>query len=439
MTLKLIQKIKYNEDEYKDIFRPAKGILTDVINNSFLKYNHNQLELMKEIYTTFNNSGITEKLIFKGGNVMNLINQNFMKYLQPAQQLLVIRFFKPFLKKSDNDFSIFIDPNIDNYDEYFTRLNMMAYDLLNKIRNNIKTNLSLYFNIFTLSKEQKKLIFDNAKNELTETELFGKVTKLKLNPINNQIILLDKAENYKSDINIYDYGKNKSFIYNSANFSLKFLDDNKNIIRFSLLRSKINFLINNSDNMAGELIDISFPHKQDYEMSKLNTKHKFDNYIKNNVFKGHTKDFTYYIVNNHYLVKDLYKILFETNKYPWLDNKYEKRIARLIYFIYLDYLNGRKVLLSQKTFNNMSNNFKQVIKSINNNKLYKNKIKVLNDITIATLKFIKDPNINLDDLEKYIKTLYYYIDAIEKINSDFIKIVTGKSALLDLDLFNLNI
>ena len=48
--LKLENIIPFKGYDYEDPDRPIKGLLTDFINDNFLKYNENSLKLIKLIY-----------------------------------------------------------------------------------------------------------------------------------------------------------------------------------------------------------------------------------------------------------------------------------------------------------------------------------------------------------------------------------------------------
>jgi len=114
---------------------------------------------------------------------------------------------------------------------------------------------------------------------------------------------------------------------------------------FNLLRVKLNFVSIFSENIirdkyryykynfGGELIDISIPNGDHYEL-----KGHFDNILDLIVkYKGINKleGLEFYSYSIIQMFEDLYYILAEQNKYPWIDSKYEKRIQRLFSLIML--------------------------------------------------------------------------------------------------------
>ena len=121
MSYKLIKKYNISDEEkYEDIDKNIKNILTDFVNENFLKYNENQLYLLDLIYTVLTPflKKYKLKLVYKGGNVMRLISNNLREYLSPIPNDIIYDVFRPFLQQSDNDFSIYINPNIKNYDKF---------------------------------------------------------------------------------------------------------------------------------------------------------------------------------------------------------------------------------------------------------------------------------------------------------------------------------
>ncbi len=91
---------------YDDPFKPHKDILTSFVNEQLLARNEHQIKLIKLIYKHF--GPFTEKydikLIFYGGNLMRLINNNIKLYLDPHTDEIIDKIFSNFVKKSDNDF-----------------------------------------------------------------------------------------------------------------------------------------------------------------------------------------------------------------------------------------------------------------------------------------------------------------------------------------------
>lgn len=438
--LKLIQTFK-KKDIYKDLNRPFKDILTDFVNETFLKYNYNEVRLLKLIYKTIqpalNKYGLL--LVFKGGNTMRLVNNNFIsKYFPKGSDEIIKNIFQPFLKQSDNDFTIYIDPNIINYDTFFKKINYLVLDKLDIIRDKIDKKPDYYFDIFNLKRTLQNKLFRTLKGKLNDISK-KKVNKVTLIETTDKEIYL--ANNNKTDIEVYENIKNgEHMFYNSINFSLEFKSNN-GITSFGLLRTKVNFEMNNKLNLGGELIDISFPTKYDTHYNKLNTKGKYDKFIKDNIIKINDKinKFNYNIVNLNYIIKDLLYVLFLQNKLPWDDRKYKKRMARMIYFIFLDDIDNKPI--SDNILKKIKKDFSNFIIFVSildksEHKINNKNIKLLIWNIKNIIKYIN--NDNKDDFINFLKECIYYSNIIINIIDEILKYQKGKVIIKD-DIFNLNV
>ena len=441
--LKLI-KIFKRKDVYEDLNRPLKNELTDFVNKTFLKYNHNEIALLKIIYKKIqpilNKYGLF--LVFKGGNTMRLVNNNVLKYFPPNSDDIIEKIFQPFLKQSDNDFSIYIYPNIKYYDSMFKRIVFKVFEKLNEIKNELYKHEKKYFNIFTLKKVLYNRLFKELKKELNKIANI-KIKNVNLNPSTDKEIYFTKKNDMNADIAVFENVSTNQYIYyNTANFALAFKSHNDNLISFTLLRMKINFEINDTLNLGGELIDISFPNKNDTEYGRLNTTAKYNTFIKENIKKVIDKKnkFTYYIININYMINDLENILFFQRYYPWEDVKYNKRLARLMYFIFLGEIDSKKI--SIQTIDQIRNDFE-----IFNNYLLTlkmDKCKKINNLNICVLikhinKLIyKLPKKEIENFIIFIKRLLFYSNVIISIINEIENYMQGEQKIKD-DLYDLNI
>ena len=130
-------------------------------------------------------------------------------------------------------------------------------------------------------------------------------------------------------------------LYISWNNSIDILKRGKFQLKFALVRMKINMkgFFKFPDgrygclNMGGEFIDVSIPHKdatetkpfyENYEdyVQKL----KIDVSSNDKLYPG--KIVTYNSYTLRYFIKDLHKMLYDEPIFPWMANKYEKRLFR---------------------------------------------------------------------------------------------------------------
>ena len=437
MDRKLISKIKQKSGEYVDVNREKKATLTDFVDNYFLTYNANQLKLMKLVYEGL--EPVMRKygtfLVFKGGNVMRMINKNIMEYLPPNADHLITDIFAPFLKQSDNDFTVFLNPNLHNYETIVRQLSLDIFFALDRIKKIMVGNLPFFFNLFNLSDQRIVEAFRELRGQLN--------TKyVKLAPHLDQEIIFSNPRNPKSDVLVYEIPKSLyHFIYNTLNFALEFKDIHDQTIKFYLCRSKVNFRLNHTNDISGELIDISIPHKDDFAIKQLSSTSVFQKFLENNIVREHNKEFNfdYYVINVHYIVHDLVNILFTQNISPWDANKYNKRLARLIYFIWIDAVNNESTL-SIQSLGSISRDYYRFIYQVQQLPLF--------------FPNNRNHNVNLQDLikrsselknntspqfEEYLGLLQQYAEAIIRITNTIIQFLSGKQNVDKNLLYQLNV
>lgn len=365
--------------------KPIKNILTDLVVNEYLKSNDKLCNFITFIYVTFNDAiqyyNHWMKLnnnqlffVYKGGNVLRLVYDQSFYMLPGDAKESIWNYYRDSFKRSDADFSIYIDPAIDNYNQVFEQITTITYYLQNYIRLIFLQDPGKWFDYYNLSDNAKINLlqsyltkineagFDYQQLTLPEINLpyypkkdthlyFVKQSKVIdasstakksiVNSVNLQPIHLTEHDNptlnHVAKMSNAVYGnKWASEMTISVNETTTFRS-NHHLIAFNLVRTKIFFnLINGTHDITaigGELIDVSIPFKTDDTIL-----HFFQN-VKENVVT-YTKlqsdcqsSFQSYSVA--YLIDDLEHILFTTSKYPWDDAKYAKRLKRLIFLYYL--------------------------------------------------------------------------------------------------------
>jgi hypothetical protein len=420
-----IKTYEYTEN-FHDKVRPLKDTLTDFVNDNFLKYNENELLLLSLIYKTLNkyikkfrSDNKLKKndvvFVFKGGNVLRLINNNVINYFPPSVIFLIRSYYMKFLKQSDNDFSIYLNPNLKSYDDVLDKLIFMTYKALKDIRREYISNPAYYFYFYNISKANKIILFKKLIGDLNKHKIL-KVNTIEIKPTYDKFIEFD--ENYNSMV--YDILPHKCEFYNSINTALAFKSGTGGDIIFDLLRTKLNFEINGKINLSGELIDISIPNKNDHEMSKYNTNKKYYNFIKKNIKQNLDNDeynFGYNIININYVIKDLLSILFTQRRFPWDDKKYTKRVNRLFYFILLYNLDKMRINVTNLTILKM--------------KIKKFDTKFLRTI-MKNIKKISKVKHNKNKMNEFIKTMFDNVELITIIINHLISYLKGYSLKEDI-------
>ncbi len=397
--------------EFIDLNRELKGLCTDIIVNDFFKSEDCLYNFLLLVYTTYENAiknyrknnNLKESDIFftfKGGNILRIVYKELLLELPNLVASDLSSFYKKYFKRSDADFSIYINPNLKNYDEIYNKWCVIAYYLQVNIRNIISNNLTDFFDYFKYNEEFSKKILEKNFNYFKNANSFKDKKNYKyyngvvknLTFINNSYpnkqiynslsdFSINDGEN-KSQLIRRNIGNNDSFIYISLNKSLEFKSGDGGITKFSLIRTKINFNLNiekkntkRNINMAGELIDVSIPHRKDKSIYEVFERYSraISRYTMNSNDCGESycvqdsgvihdkKSFSFNSYSLEFLIEDLEKILFHVAEYPWNDNKYFKRLNRLCYLYFLDMFIKQDSNLKRKI--KLKNTIKQILQN----------------------------------------------------------------------------
>lgn len=386
--------LEQSDKEYIDPEREIKGVMTDFVVNEFVKTQNQIFEFTKLVYGTFekhiktyietNNLKLENRAIgdpgsiffvYKGGNTMRLVFNTSLDRLPGEVYDVLHSYYANDFKRSDADFSIYIDPKLSNFDKIYGDMTTLSYHLQNEIRNKFNESPEKYFDYFNRNDEIKKNTLKMYLDKLNNTESVKDPANTDYYDVEFVRLVFDgldyKSEKYESntasdidklnisakkDLRIQQYGSKQSALitlsnepdnlYISSNETLTFTKGNLHI-KFNLVRTKINFVAygvrkNNQVlkrySIGGELIDVSIQHKDNTtnehffsDLPNLIGKYTLTNDITNDKF-----EFNSYSVK--YLANDLENMLFVQNIYPWEDLKYAKRIRRLFFMYFFDLL-----------------------------------------------------------------------------------------------------
>lgn len=416
---KLVSTYEKTESEERVLPNPLEGVITDMITNKFLESDvsiSHFLSLITGTFTSAINKYIFYKqlqqnsihFIYKGGNVLRMIEKSFLTKLPGNISQILDKYYSGDFKKSDADFSIYIDPTFTNFEKIYKDMTNMSYLLLSYIRLLFYQNPAYYFDFYKYDQEiQKNLLLDyfnklaeeNKKSENTKT-----LINLILGPESKRQDTLIKYEESNSNTNSLNYinqtnvqqggstvavyqikrldemtasndlllnnliikqkeifGGKETNYYISINETLDFKLQ-KSLIKFNLARMKVNTIgvfkdENNqiqNKNLAGELIDVSILHKESHGINDF-FNHQSE-YIK--IYKyeeGTANEFDFKAISKDYMIHDLEFILFSTVQYPWLDNKYGKRIKRLMFLYLIDMLSSNNPISLEDIKNTIFN------------------------------------------------------------------------------------
>lgn len=400
--------VTYEETTTDKIYtREVNSIVTDMVVNDFVNTAEKTYNFMNVVCLLFNNAidrycdikGLTKSLpdklgdiyfMYKGGNVLRLIYNEFKKSIPPTSINIADNFFMKSFKKSDSDFSIMINPGIENYDDVFDDMVNLSYVLQTVIRrllNRIPKNDMFDVFAFTEYNQKKrdlilKEVLDllnnsgSVKDEANEDFYGARFTKINVmgheyalpdhddskfyelsgrkvakNIVNDEVskrsdFAIDKCDN---GMCLYPLSspQDADDLYISANRSLDFRTGKNDSLRikFTLVRTKLNcatYMTKGNDSykkmLGAEVIDCSITHR---DATGYGTKEEYEEY-KNNIsyysLSLPDKDYrlTFFGYNIPGITHDLEFMLFTQNEVPWTDAKYAKRFNRLFFMYMVD-------------------------------------------------------------------------------------------------------
>ncbi|CAH6421032.1 Hypothetical protein KVN_LOCUS108 [uncultured virus] len=492
IPIKKTKKTEVVDDPEKEF----KNIFTEIVTSKFLETNDIIVNFLKKVYTTFEkainfynilNNYKNDEIFFvyKGGNVLRIIAKESMNELPGRVYEVLNEHFGKSFQKSDADFSIYIKPDLPNFDQIIQEIKILSYLVLNFIRDQFLNNLPNYFDFFKYNYEEQKKILEKSLGNLNksesiknhENEYFGiEFLAVEFRNVFSALPLLDEKlfeiiKNDKLDIiksgsgredsgitqdpNDLDYHimykipplhmaknidpkfkeklitpkkKNISEFYLTVNDTLKF--KTAELIRsFYLLRMKLNFKTYfqkngkvSSLNIPGEVIDVSISNKDGTGIKEF-----FESLEKNiTVYSFEKENFKFRSYTIDYLIHDLEEIMYYQVLYPWEDPKYAKRINRLIYLYFIKLLMNKVQLDEKITY---LYNLRSEIRTIQ--KLAKNKNKTI--INQKLLEFSKK-NKKFDDFDRLIKKIIRIVEIgfDETKFVDFLEIInTNINVLID--------
>lgn len=326
----------------------ARAIVTEFVSNNFFDRSSRLFRFLNVVFSHYNEmmkkfrdeNGLAEKdafFIFKGGNVMRIVAKDFFLELPENTSRNIINYYSQFFKRSDADFSIYLNPNLENYDLYFFQLVQLAYHEQVKIKNILLSNETRYFDFFCYNDQHKRKLFSSLIKSLNfdNVRVGNEYYKEGIDDYKkvDDFFYLKNYDGYSKE----SIGKNDKYLYTSINQT--FDDTTKKLWRtkFSLIRTKVHFVFQKdgrNKTIDGELIDVSIPHRNSNEINIFYK--EVDKYVVTYTLRRKDEKLSFYSYTVEYLIKDLERILFLQNDRPWDDDKYAKRLNRLIFMYFIE-------------------------------------------------------------------------------------------------------
>lgn len=369
-------------EQITDLLREYKDIMTAIVVDKFVSSDESMFNFLRLVYGTFQSSLEEYKkqrnldkwdifFVYKGGNVLRIIANDFTRELPGLASKKINRRYEKFFKRSDADFSIYVRPTLVDYDKIYSELITLSFYLQIKIRQEIMANPHKYFEFCKYNSEYQESILKEFFDKITNSAalkdpgnasfynkkfdgiVFGSAS-YPLNLQKTYVGLGDSGIQSKDErTNILYYINNEyNKLYISANETLDFTAGT-NRIKFALIRTKICFdcyFDGKLVQIGGELIDVSIPHRLDSNVEHF---FKHTDYVNQYQLEFQFDEkLVFYSYTLKYLISDLEYILFQFTPLPWDTPKYEKRLNRLFYmyfidmFIYMKGLDNKKTLIT---------------------------------------------------------------------------------------------
>jgi hypothetical protein len=362
------QAFKDEKAEIIDDHREYKDMCTDIVVKQFLSSDVSMFNFLKLVYQTFDQAlDIYKKakgmdkwdifFVYKGGNILRIIANDFLGELPTMASRNIHKYYDKFFRRSDADFSIYVNPSIPNYDVVYQDVTNLSYLLQVYIRTIFSDNLASFFDFYKYSTEYRKSLLDKYIDILKASRSITDVKNKSYYGLTPIDIIFDDNKSYvgkvdlqmkmcpdkKSTITTDDLNDQLNAMYIQKNETLDF-KSSAGRVKFNLVRTKILFnLMFKTPNgqvvlhpVGGELIDVSIPHKFDNNLI-----HFYDvgvDYIQQYKLTNEDNniELSFYSYKYTYLSHDLEYILFKFVNKPWETPKYEKRLNRLMYLYYID-------------------------------------------------------------------------------------------------------
>jgi len=329
--------------------------------------------------------------IYKGGTTLKILFDKYVNVYANTNNTEFFESLKNNFKRSDSDYVIMINPNISLERNGVSFA--YVYKLVNKHVSDMLYNIGMFiYNDGITDHNILKKPIDIRNIDLFITKLQNSIDKLKENRANvlcekyynckevigigyldNEIIVkpireMDRnlfnnvIEKLKSDFIVITKVNNDTIVgkpkgelqekinknYSDITFSIN--DSIESIVRddiissFCLQRLKINFVvyfINNKNEIdyfecPGELIDIVILKQDSFNLRSFYE--HMDTEYSRYIYKISDYELIYnsYTLYGH--IQDLLYILFIYSKYPWDDQKYDKRLYRLLLLIIFEHI-----------------------------------------------------------------------------------------------------
>lgn len=346
---------------YRDPLEQQKAACTAFVTRSCLRDPFPFMHLVVDrLTTTLETFGKTHHvstpiLAYKGGNVFLAIYRAFVKQFPEMARAPLLRGFADAFRYSDADFSIYFDPAQIDPPLAQTLMNEVM-TTLQQMRDALLHHAATFFE------------FEQLRSDVQDEALAGLLAQLRaLDPSVVSVSFAGRttpataqgADATQWDMRIRfldpqsedwivfepELRQGRHILYAQDNRALHFPRAHQDIW-FDLARLKFAFATRHDHGgvvrLNGELLDVSISRRR-AEMQEVwrrrtswLVRYRIP-YENLSVADGDAERVLDVVgLSAEYLVKDLMRVLFADAEFPWLDKKYEKRVHRLLFLLFVE-------------------------------------------------------------------------------------------------------
>ncbi len=323
---------KYSNDNNEDFIK------------KFKKYMGYFCAPSSESYYIFKDSYLGSRYI----STLQLIKFYYKSNNKIKEVINLEPYLKSFIEKIDKIIELQNETIMTVLNNKLSKFNgFYTEDKLNKF-------LEILLNKFNSEDYQNKHFFNHTSNPSTDLVINRRIDK-------SQLIITDRNDFALRCVNSIYYSNlvlfpEKSNHFISINNVISNYIGNEHIVLFDLYRVKFNVLLKSIFNVTqnkyiemfvpSEFLDISIPKFYDFNLTQLRDKlYNTGDYVNYFSKLDNNKLECYNILttNLKYTIKDLNTVLYEQNTFiPWNDLKYNKRIIRSLFLMFVVYYKKAK-------------------------------------------------------------------------------------------------
>ncbi|NBV29857.1 hypothetical protein EBS02_12745, partial [bacterium] len=172
-------------EEYIDHHRPLKDLCTTMVTNEFLSSEKTLDNFLRIVFENVENvlSDIRKRyqllskdlfLLFKGGNYMRLfVFLPFLNHLPKASAYPLEEYYDKYFQPSDNDFSIYINPEAEEkYTSLRSEVLEAVFEAQRRIRSIILSKPEQYFEFYRLNTTERRAILQEYLQKANDLTIF---------------------------------------------------------------------------------------------------------------------------------------------------------------------------------------------------------------------------------------------------------------------------